>query len=182
VSAEPPAFRYHPDPIETGSVVPSETVCICCERARGSVYTGPVYAEDELADAVCRWCIADGSAHERFDAEFTDTACVGLGWEPVPEDVVEEVAYRTPGFTGWQQERWAAHCGDAAAYLGQADASDLSGRWADAVPAIRADVEITDEDWQAVFSTFAKGPTASPTAYVFRCLHCNALIGYWDSH
>jgi len=24
--------------------------------------------------------------------------------------VVEEVAYRTPGFSGWQQERWWTHC------------------------------------------------------------------------
>src|SRR5918992_4376302 len=99
-----PAFRYHPDPLETGSIKVSEDMCVCCERARGFLYTGPVYAEDELDDALCPWCIADGSAHDRFDAEFTDAAGVGLGWELVPDEVVEEVAHRTPGFTGWQQE------------------------------------------------------------------------------
>jgi uncharacterized protein CbrC (UPF0167 family) len=178
-----PQFRYHPDPIETGSVKPSAATCACCERARGFVYTGLPYAEEEDLDGrLCPWCIADGSAHERFDAEFTDTACVGLGWEPVVDEVVEEVAFRTPGFAGWQQERWATHCGDASAYLGQADAEDLAGRWSEAVPAIRADVELSDDDWQALLTSFAKGPHGSPTAYVFRCLHCGGLTGYWDSH
>jgi uncharacterized protein CbrC (UPF0167 family) len=180
VSVELPAFRYHPDPLATGSIQTSDTVCVCCERARGFVYAGPVYAEDDLDDVLCPWCIADGSAHERFDAEFTDADGIGVGSD-VPRKVVEEVAFRTPGFTGWQQERWKAHCGDAAAYLGRADRSDLFGKWAAAVPAIRADLEMDDEDWEEVFARFAKGPRGSPTAYVFRCLHCGALTGYWDS-
>lgn len=70
---------------------------------------------------VCPWCIVDGSAHERFEAEFTDAACVGDhgSWEPIPNSVVEEVAFRTPGFSGWQQERWWTHCADAAEFLGR---------------------------------------------------------------
>jgi uncharacterized protein len=124
VSVELPAFRYHPDPLATGSIQASDGVCVCCKRARGFVYTGPVYAEDDLDDVLCPWCIADGSAHERFDAEFADADDVG-GGSDVPRNVVDEVAFRTPGFTGWQQERWKTHCGDAAAYLGQADTSDL---------------------------------------------------------
>jgi uncharacterized protein CbrC (UPF0167 family) len=50
------------------------------------------------------------------------------------------------------------------------------------VPSIRADVEMGDEDWDALLVSFQKGPTGSPTAFVFLCLHCGSLIGYWDSH
>ena len=59
----------------------------------------------ELDDAICPWCIADGAAHSKFDASFTDDAGVG-GYEETdsaPESIKEEVAYRTPGFIGWQE-------------------------------------------------------------------------------
>src|SRR5690242_9348045 len=118
-----PTFKYHPDPIGTGSVVESTVVCPCCGKARGYTYQGPVFSEhDNLDQCLCPWCIADGSAHEKFDADFTDPDGVGDygSWDAVPQSVVQEVACRTPGFTGWQQERWWTHCGDAAAFLGLA--------------------------------------------------------------
>lgn len=109
-----PQFRYHPDPVGTGSIVADEVSCVSCEQRRPYTYTGPVYAEEELNEAICPWCIADGSAASRFDATFTDAM-----WavpDDVPEDVTEEVLCRTPGFTGWLQEEWLHHCGDAAAF------------------------------------------------------------------
>lgn len=110
-----PRFTYHPDPIATGSVIASPTVCVSCHQARGYVYTGPVYAEEEYDAEICPWCIADGSASARLDASFTDDEGIGGGgeWDEVPEAVVEEVARRTPGFSAWQQEKWWTHCGDA---------------------------------------------------------------------
>ena len=61
-----PVFLYHPDPIATGSIQPSATPCKVCGQARGYIYTGPVYTEirNRLDDAICPWCIADGSAHD----------------------------------------------------------------------------------------------------------------------
>ena len=38
-----PTFKYHPDPIASGSVEPSETECVCCGKARGYVYTANAY-------------------------------------------------------------------------------------------------------------------------------------------
>lgn len=95
-----------------------------CEQRRPYTYTGPVYAEEEFNEAICPWCIADGSAASRFDATFTDAM-----WavpDDVPEDVTEEVLCRTPGFTGWLQEEWLHHCGDAAAFLGPVGASEVA--------------------------------------------------------
>ena len=100
-----PTCKYHPDPIATESIKPSETHCECCGQQRGYVYVGPVFSVEELSECICPWCIADGSAHAKFDAEFTDAAGVG-GYSKtpvVPDAVIEEVAFRTPGFSGWQR-------------------------------------------------------------------------------
>src|SRR3954452_7382977 len=117
-----PTFRYHPDPIATGSIKPSGASCICCAEARGFVYAGPVYStRNNLDDAICPWCIADGSAAKKFDASFTDAAGIGGGdedWPEVSAGIIEEVSLRTPGYNSWQEERWFTCCDDAAAYLG----------------------------------------------------------------
>ncbi|MER7007509.1 CbrC family protein [Dactylosporangium sp. NPDC000555] len=67
------------------------------------------------------------------DAQFTD-----VSWSDtdVPVAVTNEVLHRTPGFHGWQQERWLHHCNDAAAFYGRAGADDLAA-FPDAVQAIR---------------------------------------------
>ena len=67
-----PTFRYHPDSIATGSVKPSDKECRSCGEARGYIYTSSVYAEESLDEEICPWCIADGSAAEKFDASFCD--------------------------------------------------------------------------------------------------------------
>jgi uncharacterized protein CbrC (UPF0167 family) len=178
-----PVFRYHPDPIATGSVEPSEAACKACGQARGYVYVGPVYGErDDLGEAICPWCIADGSAHEKLDVEFVDPPGVGdYGtWEQVPAEVVEEVAYRTPGFTGWQQERWFTHCGDAAEFLAIAGKAELYRFGDEAVEAIRRECGYTGVAWDAYFTALNR--EGGPTAYVFRCRQCRALGGYSDCH
>jgi uncharacterized protein CbrC (UPF0167 family) len=177
-----PQFRYHPDPVGAGNVVASTVTCRSCGRARGAAYVGPVYAEEELDGELCPWCIADGSAAGRFGAEFTDAASVGGGaWDAVPAGVVDEVVQRTPGFAGWQQERWWTHCGDAAAFLGRAGRRELEKRWAGALPEIRADAGLSSDDADWVRYLAALDADGAPTAYVFRCLHCGQLGGYTDT-
>lgn len=176
-----PAFKYHPDPVATGNVVPSDTPCRCCGQRRDWIYTGPVYAEEEYQGSLCPWCIADGSAHASLGASFSDEAGVGGGglWEAVPERVIEEVAHRTPGFAGWQQEQWWTHCGDAAQFLGRAGRAELEGLGQEAIDAIRDSTGLEEgPDWSEFLSALSKD--GSPTAYVFRCTHCGALGGYQD--
>ncbi|HTQ29635.1 MAG TPA: CbrC family protein [Opitutaceae bacterium] len=175
-----PTFKYHPDPIATKSIVASDVECICCGKKRGFIYAGPVFAEDELADSLCPWCIADGSAHERFKAEFTDSAGVNSYGRtpPVPKSVIEEVSFRTPGFMGWQQEHWVTCCDDAAAYLGRAGKQELETKWPTAIPGLMEEAAMTAEQWENYVQHMDKD--GSPTAYIFRCLHCEKLLGYSD--
>lgn len=174
-----PTFKYHPDPIATGSIQVSDGGCVCCGQRRGYIYVGPVYSVQELSDCLCPWCIADGSAHGKFDAEFTDSAGVGSHYlnQRVPAAVVEEVAYRTPGFSGWQQERWLACCRDAAAFVGRAGHAQLQALFPDAIESIRVESEM-GENWPKFFE--ALSGEDSPTAYIFRCLHCGKHLGYAD--
>lgn len=92
----------------------SPQCCQCCQRARGYIYTGPVYSEQELAEALCPWCIADGSAAERFGATFVDSDAFAAD---ASEAVIAEITERTPGFNTWQTERWPSCCGEPAAFV-----------------------------------------------------------------
>ena len=174
-----PVFRYHPDPVGTGSIVESDGTCLACGRRRGFLYAGPVYAADDLDDALCPWCIADGRAAAAFDADFTD---VGDVPGDVPEPVVELLAHRTPGYLAWQQESWRFHCGDACAFLGPVGAAELGSLPEEARSAVRACAgEFGGADVDA--EAFAAGleRDGGPTAYLFRCLHCGAFDAACDA-
>jgi uncharacterized protein CbrC (UPF0167 family) len=133
-----------------------------------------VYSQDELSEALCPWCIADGSASEMFDAEFSDDHA--LAQAGLPANVVTEVTRRTPGFTSWQQEAWLAHCGDACAFLGDAAAEDLVDGTARAQLAGRA--AISPEQWLHFVQNYRPG--GDPAVYHFRCLVCGERRFHMD--
>jgi len=169
-----PVFRFHPDPIATGNVEASQNVCRCCGRARGYVYVGPVYAADELRGVLCPWCIASGEASDKFDAVFSDDhALVQAG---LPPSTVAEVTRRTPGFTGWQQEAWLVHCGDACAFHGDAPPEELLTADAQAQLAAKASVSI--ERWEAFVKAYRPG--GDPAVYLFRCIACGERRFHMD--
>jgi uncharacterized protein CbrC (UPF0167 family) len=178
--ADLPPFRYHPDPISTGSVEESARDCRACGQTRGYIYVGPMYTASKLSrGAICPWCIADGSAASLYEAQFTD-----VDWgvpEEVPEAVLDEVSRRTPGFSAWQQDHWAYHCADACAYLGRAGKTELE-RHADAM-----DMLLHENDsfgWDPERSRrFVDSLTADgeATAHLFRCLSCGAHLAFSDT-
>ncbi|EDY49186.1 conserved hypothetical protein [Streptomyces clavuligerus] len=177
VSEALPEFPYHPDPVATGVVVPSPAVCVCCGRARGHLYTGPVHAEADLGRGLCPWCIADGSAAGRFDASFTDGSILG---EDVPLDVFSAVDRRTPGFRAWQAVQWFFHCGDGTAFLGEAGPDELAAH-PDALGQLRR--KASGWGWppgQIEHHLNTLGTGSSASAYLFRCRHCGIHLAYSD--
>ncbi len=171
-----PEFPYHPDPVATGSVKPSEATCVRCERPRGYIYAGPVYAVEELDECLCPWCIADGTAAARFGADFTDVIDVPDG---VGADVVETITTRTPGFTGWQQEHWMFHCEDGAAFLGLVGRPELEA-YPDALEVLRREQEEYGPEGEVEEYLAALDKDDMPTAYLFACRHCGAHLAYSD--
>ena len=170
-----PHFIYHPDPLATGSVEKSDEACVVCGLARGYIYVGPVYAVEEYIDEVCPWCIADGTAHAQLDAHFTDSL-----QGDVPSSIKEIVAFRTPGYNSWQAEQWFTHCNAAAAFLGAVGHEELEELGPEAIEAIRADTGIADDnEWEWFYRRLDKD--GSPTAYIFKCIHCGKYGGYTDS-
>ncbi|MFC8430310.1 CbrC family protein [Streptomyces sp. NPDC057253] len=165
-----PSFPYHPSPVATGSVAPSDAPCVCCGQERGWVYTGPVHSADAPDSGICPYCVAFGKAAERYDATFTD----GIEGD-VPEDVVTAILRRTPGFRTWQSPTWLTHCGDGAAFLGAAGAKELD-RYPDAVDHLRRQwPEDGFDDFLAALDKDGR-----PTAYLFRCRHCATHLAYAD--
>ena len=176
-----PTFRYHPDPVATGSVQQDpDRPCLGCSRKRGYIYMGPAYTEKNfiLDESLCPWCIADGTAAKRFGATFNDTGEI----DDIPDSVRDEIEARTPGFNGWQQEQWLACCGDAAAFLGTAGMTELERDFPEAIPVVkkylRSEFELSKEDAEEVFSSLRNDD--QPTAYLFRCLHCHKYLAYVD--
>jgi uncharacterized protein CbrC (UPF0167 family) len=179
-SATLPKFKYHPDPVATGSVGASESPCLGCNQIRGYIYTGPAYSEKfhSLSNSICPWCIADGSAAKKFGATFGYAGMM----EDVPAEVREEIENRTPGFEAWQQERWLECCNDAAEYLGSAGTRELRAQFPDAIKAVRKhlaeDYSLEGEELDEFFEALKKDD--QPTAYIFRCLHCKKYLAYVD--
>jgi len=174
-----PRFRYHPDPLRSGSVVPSTRACRRCGERGGYIYAGPAYSAEDLDDALCPWCIADGSAHRTFGVTFVDAEAFGEG---VPEPAVEEISERTPGYHAWQGEQWPSCCGDATAFLTPAGIMDLREHYRELEGSVLGHIvhELGISGGGATRLQEALRSDASPTAYLFRCLHCEAYRFHID--
>jgi len=167
-----PVFRYHPDPIGTGSVAPSDAKCVVCKQRRGFVYAGPVYTDDDFDDAICPWCIADGSAHEALGATFVDSEAFPV---ETPDHVIDTIVERTPGYSAWQAEEWPSCCGDAAAFIGPLGIAEVRARYRHLEGFLMSQIVHGMGISGGAATRFLESlrRDASPTAYLFKCLHCD---------
>jgi len=116
-----PKFEYFPDPIGNGCIVERSSTCLCCGIERAFVYVGPIYCKEDVSE-VCPWCIADGSAAEKWSATFNDSYNIPTG---VPKQVIELIDARTPGYSTWQGNRWLYSEHDALVFVGEVTGSTL---------------------------------------------------------
>ena len=170
-----PSFRYHSDPILSESVVASEATCAVCKQKRGYAYAGPVISEDEDEPAVCPWCIADGSAHEKLGVEFFDSEGFEEG---VPEAALKEIVERTPGFATLQDGAvWPACCGDAMAFVEPVGTKEIKAKYlrveGPAMMYIVHQLGISGGAATRLLNTLDR--EKGPTGYLFRCLSCEAM-------
>ncbi|MGV8881408.1 MAG: CbrC family protein [Rhodoglobus sp.] len=156
-----PEFRYHPDPVASGSITRSVNPCIVCGMSRGWRY-GPVQ------HCVCPWCLADGTSGAQL--EWTGHPEIE---GDVPASVVDEIALRTPWFVTWQGSRWLTHCDDAAAFIAPVGWEELKDKPA----ALRC---LVDDGWPEDTLQHLD-PNSGLVAYLFRCLHCREYLAFADA-
>jgi len=174
-----PSFKYHREPIQSGSVEKSNERCRCCNELRGYIYVGPVYSDEDLADSICPWCIADGAAHRKFGATFIDEAALPDG---LPESVIEEAAWRTPGYNAWQSERWFSCCNDAMTFLEPAGIQEIRASYRNLEFSVLGNIlyglHISGGAATRLLESLHK--QSGPTAYIFQCSHCGQYQTFVD--
>jgi uncharacterized protein CbrC (UPF0167 family) len=186
-----PQFRYHPDPVATGSIEPRDDfVCSCCERQRDYAYIGPYVDQTEdyhfaNGDEICPWCIADGTAAEKWNASFIAPQYLSPdARSQMSPEALAELEFRTPSFLCLQQERWLDHHGEAAAFIAAAGIDEYSNLPSQARIAMREWVGDRPYD-EPLHPTDRvnklKNDGDGPTAYLFRCLHCDWYGMYVES-
>lgn len=176
--ADLPTFRYHPDPLETGafSEYDPPVVCDCCGKPTKIAYDGPFYSRSEVAH-LCPACIAGGEAARKYQGAFQDECSLEEGVDD-PEKL-DELLHRTPGYQGWQQEVWRAHCGDYCAFVGYVGYRDLQRMGL--VEEVLDDpvwAEAWGEEPEELLRDVENG--GSVQGYLFRCLHCGRRLLWVD--
>lgn len=169
-----PFFKYHPNPMETGAFQESEegVICDCCRETTHIYYEVPFFAIDDI-DYLCPKCIASGRAAKEFEGEFQDECSLDDGVDD--PDKLDELIHRTPGYCGWQQEYWRAHCGDYCAFLGYVGAKELRAL---GVMEEVLDDPNWDDDQKEIIQDMVNG--GSVQGYLFQCLHCGKHLLWMD--
>lgn len=143
--------------------------CPCCGRDTSVIYKGPFYSVDEVEN-LCPDCIASGAAAEKFDGEFQDSESVD---EVDDLDKLDELIHRTPGYCGWQQEYWRAHCNDFCAFLGYVGYRELEQMGL--VDEVLEDLDGWNKEHIRELTN-----DGSFQGYLFRCLHCGKHLLHAD--
>ena len=159
-----PHFIYHPDPLATGAFVEGEAkVCPSCGKESNVYYDLIPYCIDNIEN-LCPFCIANGLAAEKFDAEFVQDA----EWSGQTNPEKDKLLFcQTPGYSSWQGENWLSCCQDYCAYLGIVGTRELKAMGI--AEQVLADYEERGE-YQDIEEYLVKD--GSLCGYLFRCLHC----------
>lgn len=181
-----PYFKYHPEPIKTGVFITDDTViCDCCGKETDIYYGSPFYSVEDI-DALCPWCIADGSASEKFDGEFQDIASIeggevlydeegeycGSTLPPIDKNKLDELTKRTPGYHGWQQEHWLIHCDEPCAFIDYVEWDDIKDKL-EQLASLEQDIQ--DVGFELSDLSERLWDDGGCQGYLFKCCCCGKL-------
>lgn len=126
---EYPTFKFFPNPLRTPSVVESSAPCECCGKVDKYSYVagidGYTDSKGDFADVnnLCLYCIVNGEAIKKFGGAFTDKSSIAN--RTADKAITEEIMYRTPSFSTWQDKEWLSHCKLPCVYIGRVYIADL---------------------------------------------------------
>lgn len=170
-----PSFKYHPDPLKTGAFLQGEPhTCDCCGKQTDTWYESPFYSVADVS-ALCPECIASGAAAEKFSGEFQDCCSTDAVSD---KEKLRELTERTPGYHGWQQEYWLAHCDDYCAFLGYVGWKEIEEMGIAEEIAQNYNEELCGFDLEDIKARMVNN--GGMQGYLFRCLHCGTHLLYAD--
>ena len=171
-----PNFKYHPDPLKTGSIAESSKVCISCGQARGFIYT--LRAHIRGGGDLCPWCIASGEAVKKFNGCIMDP--VELTEAGFSGEILEELCFRTPAYECWGIDWWLACCTDACEFHGDATRDELLELDHEGLKALSKYTFYRRDRLLDLFADYR--PKGCPAFYRFVCRHCRKVKYYSDHH
>jgi uncharacterized protein len=181
-----PHFKYHPNAYQLDLFKKSKKACQCCGQVRGVVYDSSIYAVADL-NAICPWCIADGSAAKKLDAAFIQTIEPpdGNHLKPLTLDatIIDELRHRTPGYVSWQGEYWLTHCEDGCEFHGDLKQDELLTLPEATLSLFKKehDYLFRPRNWGSI-EAFNENyfPAGDIALYKFVCRHCGFIRLYCD--
>lgn len=174
-ATEVPNFKYHPEPLKTGAFKNDKTVtCECCKKLTDTYYTSPFHSK-KMIKFLCPRCISSGLAAKKFDGDFQDSASCE---EVNDKEKLNELCCRTPGYIGWQQGYWLAHCNDFCAFVGYVGWNELKQMGIE--NEIEKDLEYNSHGYDIDDIKECLLNEGFMQGYLFRCLHCGKYRLYVD--
>ncbi|MCL2744767.1 MAG: CbrC family protein [Planctomycetaceae bacterium] len=167
MSIEFPKFRFHPDPIGSEVIKKSDAECPVCNQKTGYAYVGPFYAVEDVEN-ICPWCIANGEAAKKYDGSFQDDYCIE---SEISKYELHELIHLTPGYQGWQQERWLVHCGSPCAFIGYVGWNGIKEQLDRFIDIENDCQQYNGLEVKELSEYLFDG--GSCQGYLFECIHCN---------
>ncbi len=163
-----PLFRYHPDPISTGSIKPSHEPCVCCGKNTGFKYTAALHGRHRPGRVACVPGVLPAVRLRLSSIVFSDESpLVRAG---MPRAIVLEVSRRTPCYNCWQQDVWAACCQDGCVFHGDASVSELLSLKGEELAEVQREWSISSIRRAAFVKQYVPG--GGIAVYRFDCRHC----------
>ena len=218
-------FRYIKEPIPRNVYFGKEVgICNICHEKKAGMDAGVFSIRGNLG-FVCTDCLSGGRLQkktekdqepmfqDRFEALVNEANPYQLAVQlkkqnpnlsdkeakRIADERTEEVMYRTPSFSSWQEHSWPNHCGDYCELQGEVGQEELNhltpdsqGRkllanmlfWEGDYP---RDLEsdfggMTTDDFWKYLPDHAPRNNTDPTSYLilFKCLECAKLMGVID--
>jgi uncharacterized protein CbrC (UPF0167 family) len=105
--------------------------------------------------------------------------------ERLAEEHTDELQFRTPHVTTWQDFLWPAHCGDYCCFIKEAGKPDLVAIAPDGQT--RSFFELSDDNafqyvWEGIRPDSPKDCSTAYSigVYLFQCLACHEYVVLWD--
>lgn len=174
------SFKYHPNPLKTGNAIEKQFVCVCCNREKNYSYIGPIYSACNIEGEVCLDCIQNGSASEKFNAEFADNLDQ---YENISESSLNELFKRTPGYNSWQSTVWLTHCNEICEFHGDFEKNDIVNNYETLKSSLLKGLGYDDNDdlyMKDILKNYNPRLGTNPSFYKFVCCKCRKVLVHVD--